>query len=249
MRRYEMWSATGAELSAVAQAPRKASYSAHSALHRVPELDDFQTSAMIYGYGLPVDLVIDAAAKIDEGSPFRCKTSRISSKRIDLTVSDESATPDRSMIGSPTSLRIDELGEVSGRVAGTFDAGFQFSVDESYRPALVEKLSAAVVKRGLNSKVSIAGGDTIKRLELKNKNCEFIGPDGRPKSGRILNLSQVDVLIQAISPPKAPSIVVFHGAKKYAAEVTSTFVLGFVARFSWQISDQDFSEDMRFDIG
>jgi len=245
MRRYEMWSAARVDLSERLEASRAALRFERPAPPAVSKLNPFEASALIYGYGLPIDIVLDAAAKIGDNDTVACKTNTISTKRIDFAFTGSAPAPENALLGVPSAVRIEDLGEVSGHVAAASETGFQFTVDEDNRSALAERLAHAAVRRGLNSNVSLTGGE---RLELKNKTCEFIGPDGRPKSGRVLSLSQEDALIQAITPPKAPAIVVFRGSKQYAAEVTSSFVLGFVAKFSWRISDREFSEDIRFDL-
>jgi len=241
MRRYELWSAERSEQSV--EFPQRTPLVKNPPRLVEQKLDEHQATTLLYNYGLPVDLTMNAAAKVG-GSAIPCKTSRISTERIDLSFTDNEKPPKNSLTGSSGALRIEEIGEVSGRIAAESATGFQFAVDENNRSSLAEKLATIAMGRGLNPKVSIASGT---RLELKNKNCEFTGPDGRARKGRILNLSQADALIQTASPPKVPAIIVFRGNKKYAAEITNSFVLGFVARFSWPISDEDFSENMRFD--
>jgi len=245
MRRYEMWSAAKVDLHQRLETSRATLRFERPAPPTISKLNPFEASLLIYGYGLPISLALEAAAKIGDRDAIACKTNTISTKRIDFAFTGDAPAPENALLGVPSAVRIEDLGEVTGYVAAASEAGFQLTVAEDNRSTLAERLAHAAVRRGLNSNISLIGGD---RLELKNKTCEFIGPDGRPKNGRVLSLSQEDALIQAISPPKAPAIVVFRGTKQYAAEVTSSFVLGFIVKFSWRIPDHAFSEDIRFDL-
>jgi len=245
LRRYELWSAErserprdgGAALEiAVAPAPKR----------RPSNLDELQTMLLLYDYGVPVDIALHASCKTVDGKTFQCETKKISSESIDLGYSGAARRTDDLLPGSALNITMDKVGEVSGTVSAHSETGFKLAVDIESRPRLGERLAPLAIERGLNPKASIAGGEDVQRIELKHKDCEFTGPDGRKKIGRIVNLSQLDVLVRSAVMPQARSIIVFRGAHKYAAEVTSTFGIGFLAKFSWRIPDREFSTDMRF---
>jgi len=211
-----------------------------------PRLSALQTATLLYDYGMPVDIALDAFAKTADGKTLNCKTGRITAEHIDFVYSKPTSSADRPQLGSSINITLDRVGEVSGKVSSRSEKGFQLAVDEKSQSLIREKLPQAAAERGLSSDLTLAGGADIQRIELKSKDCHFIGPHGRRKKGKIVNISQVDALIQASIIPPAHSIIKFEGPRKYAAEVTNAFAIGFICKFSWRIPDNEFSPDLKF---
>jgi len=214
--------------------------------NRPSRLGDLETATLLYNYGMPVDITLDALTKTSSGKALNCKTGHIAAEHIDFVYSKPPSSADRPQINSSMNVTLDRIGEVSGKVSSCFEKGFQLAVDEKSQSLIREKLPQAAAERGLSADLTLASGGDIQRIELADKDCHFIGPDGRRKKGRIVNISQVDALIQASIVPPVHSIIKFEGPRKYASEVTNAFTLGFICKFSWRIPDVEFTQKLKF---
>jgi hypothetical protein len=214
---------------------------------RTNKLDDFQTSLLLYNYGLPIDAVLAAACTLPNGLAVNCKTKSITSESVDFAYDGTSGPRyDKSHIGSAVQFNLDEVGTFKGVIASQDNDGFQVKVDEGAKGALTSKLADLATSRGIKHDVALAGGPQITRLELKNKSCAYDDPIGVLRSGTIVNISPVDALIRARYVPPKPGIIAFRGPKRYGAEVADAFAIGFLVKFCTPIPARDFSEQMKF---
>jgi len=247
-RHYGIWSAGRDEAPLQkSDAPKQALTDLKPAAPgRTSRLNDVETATLLYDYGMPVDIALDAFAKTSDGKDLNCKTGRVTAEHIDFIYSKPTSSADRPQLGAAINVTLERVGEVSGKVSSRSEKGFQLAVDEKSRSLIRERLPQAAAERGLSADLTLAGGADIQRIELRNKECHFIGPHGRRMKGKIVNISQVDALIQASIIPPAHSIIKFEGTRKYAAEVTNAFAIGFICKFSWRIPDAEFTPDMKF---
>jgi len=217
----------------------------------ITKLDDLQTSMLLYGYGLPIETAIDGVCKIGNGQSAQCTTKSISSESVDLIYKKSSlgtSKPiyNKSHVGSTIALDLEEIGTFEGVITSQNKDGFQVAVDSSCQSQLGTRLADMADRRGIKHNVSIAAGPGVTRVEPTNKNCSFKDPAGILRKGIMVNLSQTDVLIRTTNIPSTPSIISFKGPRTYAAEVTSTFAIGFVAKFCNPIPASEFSKDIQF---
>ncbi len=259
-RKYQIWSnaiQTGASVpgsKALGIEPDRSVQNAGqrgivlSAIQRA-DLYDLKTSMIMYGYGLPLDAVLEGVCTLPSGVPAKCKTSRISSETVDVELDLNPLTawfmprerlPDRANVH----LKLKEVGAVSGAVTSQNRAGFRVSVDNAQRSELGAKLVAFAAKRGIGSKSPIGYG-SIHRLELHNKSCNYIDHTNTLRRGAIVSLSRTDVLIRATIIPPIRANISFRGPRRPAAEVVNTYEIGFVAKFVTEISKEEFSAELR----
>lgn len=251
--RYEIWSAGKSETKAATPEKALQTLTKHSAQTQAPaaKLDELGTSLLLYSYGLPVETALSGVCTLPGGRSTKVATRKISTESVDLVYEDSpfhlrSRPHDKIKIGSPVQLDIEEIGAVGGVMASQKNNGFQVAVDSSHRTMLSGKLAAIAAKNGIMPKASFAAGPSVTRIEPKNKKCKFEDHHGELRNGTIVNLSQSDALIRASIIPPIPAIIVFRGPRRYAAEVTSTFEIGFVVHFCSPIPDIEFSPDMIF---
>ncbi|WP_020175048.1 hypothetical protein [Methyloferula stellata] len=218
---------------------------------QITKLDDLQTSLLLYGYGLPIDVALGGVCRLPDGQSTKCKTKRISSESVDLVYD---AAPfgspnnpnDKTHMGSAVQLSLAGVGVVGGIITSQDLDGFRVAVDGNCQSALSAKLADIAAARGIRHEVKIAAGPSVIRVEPKHKNCAFDDQRGILRKGTIVNVSQIDALIKtSIIPPK-PTVIIFRGTRRYAAEVTSTFAIGFMAEFCSPIPTCEFSDDIKF---
>jgi len=252
-QRYDIWSVAQQDQAGqkAPVSPENKPQNTSTASSHISKLDDLQTSMLLYGYGLPMKAAVSGISKLANGQTAHCTTKKISSESVDLIF--KSPTPeasklasDKSQVGSAISLDLEEIGAFNGIISSQSKDGFQVAVDSIYKAKLSSKLTDMASKRGIKHDVSIATGPGITRIELKDKKCSYKDGAGVLRKGRIVNLSQVDALIGAQVIPTIPAIIIFEGARRYAAEVTSTVAIGFMVKFSIPIPATEFSEDLKF---
>jgi hypothetical protein len=211
------------------------------------ELDDLQASIMLYSYGLPIDAAVRSVCTQPNGTSFNCETKRISSETVDFAYrSSIDAQYAKTDVGSSVQCDLDKVGAFKGVIASQNRDGFQVAVDPSSKSLLSAKLAEFAIDRGIKHDVSIAAGPQVTRVEPKNSACCFTDHQGVLRNGQIVNLSQVDLLVRTRFIPPIPALIVFQGPRRYSAEVTSVFVIGFMARFCNPIAEKDFTSNIRF---
>lgn len=216
----------------------------------IGKLSELDTSLLLYGAGAPVHTALKGIFTSESGHQVSCKTKKISSESIDLLFENPQDGTNRPLqkipLGSSIQLNLEEVGSFGGVISSERNGSFQISVESKSRSMLSTKLAHMAVKRGISPKDSIATGPDVLRIEPKNKECRYDDHMGVLRSGKIVNLSRIDALVRASALPPAPSIILFRGPRQYAAEITSTFEIGFMAKFCTPILPEEFSADMKF---
>jgi hypothetical protein len=246
--RYDIWSA--AQQDAI-KADKPDSRRFALAPIQLAKLNDRETSQLLYSYGLPVETALNGICGFHNGQSAKCTTRKISTESVDLVYETSpfhvSGKPQSKIkAGSPVQLNIDKIGAFGGVVASQKSDGVQITVDSSHRSMLSSRLADIAVERGINPRASLAGGPGITRIEPINKKCKFEDHRGVLRDGTIVNLSQVDAIVRSSTVPPTPAIIVFRGPRRYAAEVTSAFQIGFVVSFCNPIPAAEFSVNMTF---
>lgn len=255
--RYQIWTASSerAPLPAPAQAPlRSGSPSARkpvaTSVRPMKGRDDLDTSMLIYGYGLPIAL--DGVCTLPSGLSAKCQTTKISSDSVNVLYAPSPPgmpKPKREMMtkGASVNLRLDEVGALRGTLKAQDQEGFEVAVDHAYQTVLGAKLSHLAAKRGIKPAAAPVAPIPIEtRIEPVSKDCWFLDQTGTLRKALIVNLSQIDALLRATIIPPVGARIVFRGPRRYAAEVTSIFKIGFMVKFCDQLPVQEFTTAIKF---
>jgi hypothetical protein len=188
---------------------------------------------LIYGYGLPIALALDGVCTLPGGTSAQCQTTKISSDSVNVVYAPSppgAPKPVREAMpkGAAVNLKLDEVGAFRGTLTSQHNDGFEVAVDSAYQTVLGAKLSHIAAKRGI----------APSPLHLDQT--------GTLRKGLIVNLSQVDMLLRASIIPPMGAQIVFRGARRYAAEVTSIFKIGFMVKFCNQLPVQEFTTAIKF---
>jgi hypothetical protein len=205
---------------------------------------------LIYGYGLPIALALDGVCTLPGGTSAQCQTTKISSDSVNVVYAPSppgAPKPVREAMpkGAAVNLKLDEVGAFRGTLTSQHNDGFEVAVDSAYQTVLGAKLSHIAAKRGI-APSPLPSIPIETRIEPSSKDCWFLDQTGTLRKGLIVNLSQVDMLLRASIIPPMGAQIVFRGARRYAAEVTSIFKIGFMVKFCNQLPVQEFTTAIKF---
>ncbi len=251
--RYQIWKSNPNDpvkvgSPAPAPAPRKAAAPAQPMRRR----DDLDASMLIYGYGLPIALTLDGVCTLPGGASAKCQTTKISSESVNIVYAptppgEPKPVRDAMPQGAAVNLTLDEVGALRGTLTSQHNNGFEVAVDNAYQTVLGAKLSHIAAKRGIPPQAAPVPSIPIEtRIEPVSKDCWFLDHTGTLRKGLIVNLSQIDVLLRSTIIPPMGARIVFRGPHRHAAEVTSIFKIGFMAKFCNQLPVQEFTTAIKF---
>ncbi|MGB8278043.1 MAG: hypothetical protein WCF20_08980 [Methylovirgula sp.] len=215
------------------------------------EIDDPASS--LYHYGLPIEIELRGLCTLPNGRSTACKTKKISSESADFIYDLANGgyrfkLPDEMPAGSPMHLDLDRLGEFHGALTSQNSAGFKIAVDGDCKDMLSNRLAllAAAIRGTSLDDASVAAKPSVTRLEPDSKSCRFTDHTGTLRKGWVINVSQIDALIKAPIVPPVGAHIVFSGPRRYAAEVTRAFEIGFAVKFCDPIPAEEFSAAIKF---
>lgn len=164
---------------------------------------------------------------------FVCETSEVD------------AAPNRPLTGTEARLDLDRISPVHGLVTSQRAEEFSVAVDESCKETLRLRLSQ------IAKEANIIFADAPKainatRIEPETRNCAFVDGTGALRKGKIVNLSQIDVLIRTAIIPARDSRIIFQGSHHRLARVVRSFEIGFAAHFYTPIPESKFSSAISF---
>ncbi len=210
-------------------------------------LSDLAMLESLYAYGPAVEIELRGKCTTQNGRSIGCKTTEVSKDAVRFaydadSVGDPAKRCDDLQAGTPMHVDLDQLGAFEGVLAAQYLEGFQIAVDHDCKSMLSTKLAGLAGARGISfDQTAVPVREHITRIEPDNKNCAFIDQKGVLRKGRLINVSQVDALITASILPPVAAHIVFNGPRRYLAEVTRTFEIGFAVRFCPPIPREEFS--------
>lgn len=215
------------------------------------EIDDAATS--LYHYGLAIEIELAGLCTLPNGRSTACKTRKISSESVDLIYdvgigAYRFKLPDEMPAGSPMHLDLDRIGKFRGALTAQNSEGFKIAVDGDCKDMLSNRLAllAEAIRSTSLDDASVAAKPSVTRLEPDSKSCRFTDHTGALRKGSVINVSQVDALIKASIVPPVAARIVFSGPRRYAAEVTRAFEIGFAVKFCDPIPTEEFSAAIKF---
>jgi hypothetical protein len=241
-RRLKIW-----DLADSAQGPAKPERASHSTRYRdVSALTDLASS---YDLWAPLLLEIDGTCRLPGLSELKCKTKTVSPAvatfALDDVGAEVAAAADKTLTGQTAHLDLESIGTVHGRVAAQSTKEFSVAIDEDCKDLLRDRLSKIAKDRDLQFEERPAKLDIV-RIEPLLRNCVFTDGTGALRKGKIVNLSQIDILIRTAIIPARNSYVIFKGQQQRLATIARSFETGFAAGFCTPIPAGEFSAGIKF---
>jgi len=214
--------------------------------------EDLDASLLLYSYGLPIALTLDGVATLPNGISTKCHTTKISSRSVDVVYEPPMpGAPVRPLAilpkGTAVDLNLNEGGALRGVLTSQDKKGFQLSVDTAYQSELGAKIRHIVGQRGAVIEAPVLPSIPIEtRIEPTHKDCWFLDQTNTLRKGTIVNVSQIDALLRASIIPPLGAKIIFRGPRRYEAEVSNIFKIGFMVKFGTQLPVQDFNIALKF---
>ncbi len=208
---------------------------------------DLDILELLYDYGPSIAVELRAKCATSNGRSIACKTKRLSKDAVHFAydaefVGNPAKRCDDLHLGTPMHLDLDQIGAFEGVLATQNLEGFEVAVDHDCKSMLSTKLAALAGARGISfDETTLPVKERITRIEPDNKSCSFTDQTGTLRKGRLVNVSQVDALITTSALLPVATYIVFNGPRRYLAEVTRTFEIGFAVRFCPPIPREEFS--------
>lgn len=206
-----------------------------------------ENSPPSFDFWPPLNLELPGRCTLPGLENISCKSTAISPQSATVvyeTVKDI-APKGLSLTGRTAQLDLDRIGPVNGLVTSQCDKELSIAVDQSCRDALRRQLSKIAKEAKITFDEQPKTFNVI-RIEPKNKVCAFTDNTGVVRKGKIVNLSQIDILIRTAIIPARDSRIIFQDRHHSLAKVVRSFEIGFVASFYSPIPTHDFSTAIRF---
>lgn len=254
-RRFRIWDIAGHPGDGAASAPAAMASSDESrARARLPQSwTDLEAgspeSATSYELLPTLALEVEGTCRMPGLDALRCRSRSISPAAAVFAYDLDHAHPARasgaSLTGRKTDLHLDRVGSISGLVTAQDLAEFSVAIDETCRESLRGRLSRIAKDANIPFDETPNRLD-ITRIEPDKKNCAFSDETGAVRKGKIVNFSQIDILIRTAIIPARNSHVIFRDPQRRLAKVTRSFETGFAANFCMPIPAHTFSAALKF---
>jgi hypothetical protein len=251
LHRYKVWLLAEGQTADVPRALPKLCYPSKP----ISKLSDLETLLLVYNYGRPIEMAVEATCTLPNGESASYTTRKISSEAVDFVYNEPGlytpGTPRQRMaVGTAMSLHLDGLGlgDLEGLLTSQTEDGFQVAIRKDCRSILAGKLAQIAAENGIGVEATDTVRTNAPRLEPEHTACWFTDYRGKLKKGKIVSLSQFDALIR-IAPTMIPpngTRIVFRGPEWHGAEVAIAFEIGFIAKFCVPIPAEKFSPALRF---
>jgi len=251
--RYKLWSLVSGDQAPVdaAELPRRSVIKRPKADAAAPvaqamtRRDELETALLLYSQGLPIAIALEGLCTLPDGQKSQCQTEKISSQSVDLVYTEPNRSTATPPAGSAVHLDIEEIGTFKGTLTSGNKRGMQVAVDVDDRGMVSSKLAYVIGKRGIGIENPQASEASAMSIQPDHKSCAFIDHTGTLRIGEIVRLSHTEVLIRASICPPSKTYVHFRGPQRLIAEVTSSFEMGFMAKFIPPIPAQKLSAALK----
>lgn len=205
--------------------------------------DDLRALMAVYSPGLAIELELEAVLATPDGEATKCGAKSINPEGVDGACDakkdrEGSGRVGNAVTGPPAQMEMNEFGSTEAHSAKVESDGQPVSEKKLDR-LLSECGTAADKERGVRNSAAT-------RIEPIVKSCSFVDETGILRTGIVVNVSQFDALIKTTHVPRLASQIVFSGSPKRTAEITRNFEIGFVAKFSIPLADEEFSDAIQF---
>lgn len=205
--------------------------------------DDLRAVMAVYSPGLAIELELEAVLATPDGEATKCGPKSIKPEGVDVVCeakSDKegSGRHGDALIGPPAQMEMNEFGSAEG---------LSPKVESDGQPVLEKKLDRLLSDCGMAADKDRGNrSSAATRIEPTVKSCTFADEAGILRTGIVVNVSQFDALIKTTHVPRLASQVIFSGSPKRTAEITRNFEIGFVAKFSIPLAEEEFSDAIQF---